>query len=451
MEKRTRRLGHKKSRNGCQRCKARRVKCDENRPCHRCVAHAAHCSLLDPPSGAPLTPPATAKPQQYLPIHASTAPARTASDASLTPTAGPQLTDAAGTSPYSADSAIDPRSAPPPPQPAAPDHDPGPDPDLSEEWLESLRLMHHYSTITCNVLPQDPCTEELWKTAIPELACSHKFLMHGLLALSALHYAHVHPEERRRWDIISVHHQNLALRFFATRLGDIDKSNCEAYFFLATLIFIASIYSVSHARPLARPVPVGLADVAQSFRFLHGVKGILDFQPLDEWRQRGGPLDVLLRSPRLRPGALDPDSPFQRRLDAVTALARRVPAAFDELINEQSVCVLALESLRRCHQMVRSEDDEQHQPGAVWGWSVTLPALFVDMIGAAHPAALVILAHYAALGRPCERGDWACRGWNRSVMLMVDDAIDDEWRHWIRWPMKSIMEEIDVDDMNDSD
>lgn len=31
MEKRTRRLGHKKSRNGCQRCKARRVKVRETR------------------------------------------------------------------------------------------------------------------------------------------------------------------------------------------------------------------------------------------------------------------------------------------------------------------------------------------------------------------------------------------------------------------------------------
>ncbi|WAO82885.1 C6 zinc finger domain-containing protein [Fusarium falciforme] len=40
------RLGHKKSRNGCLRCKARRVKCDELRPCTNCVRHHVECSLV---------------------------------------------------------------------------------------------------------------------------------------------------------------------------------------------------------------------------------------------------------------------------------------------------------------------------------------------------------------------------------------------------------------------
>ncbi|KAL0941724.1 C6 zinc finger domain-containing protein [Colletotrichum truncatum] len=436
MEKRTRRLGHKKSRNGCLRCKARRVKCDENRPCHRCVAHGTHCSLLDPlPSAtAPPTPPASYRSVgQHVPIQASLVmrepppPPMTAaaSDTSFTPTA-------VSTSPYSGDPELDSR-------PAA---DAAADPlDLSEDWLQSLRLMHHYSTVTSNTL-KDSCTEELWKTAIPEMACSHKFLMHGLLAVAALHYAHVHPEERRKWDIISVHHQNTALRFFATRLNDIDKTNCEAYFFLASLIFIVSIYSVAHADTIGRPV--GLGDVAQSFRFLHGVKGILDFQPLDEWRQRGGPLDMLLRIPQVAPG-IKAGSVFQKRLDIVTNLAREVPATFHDVINEQTVCVLALESLRRSHQLVKTEGNT---PGGVWGWSVTLPALFIDMIGNEHPTALVILAHFLALSRLCEHGDWASGGWSKGAMLMIDEVIDDKWRPWIEWPKKSVMEQIDVDDMD---
>ncbi|TEA21058.1 Sterol uptake control protein 2 [Colletotrichum sidae] len=443
MEKRTRRLGHKKSRNGCQRCKARRVKCDENRPCHRCVAHNTHCSLLDapppPPSiTAPLTPPTVSSGQYATAVQGSAAGGGIApSDASLSPAA----TASAFTSPYAPD---------PAPHPAASTSASAPDPpDFSEDWLQSLRLMHHYSTSACIDLPQDACTEELWQTAIPEMACSHKFLMHGLLALSALHYAHSHPRERRRWDLVSVHHQNLALRFFATRLADIDKSNCEAYFFLASLIFIVSVYPVAHA-DLIRDRPVGLGDVAQSCRFLHGVKGILDFQPIDEWRQRGGPLDVLLRQPCISPavrGAASA-SAFQKRLDVVTALAREVPATFNEVINEQTVCVLALESLRRSHQVVKSEGAHV---GGVWGWCVTLPALFIEMIDNAHPTALVILAHFAALSRMTERGDWACAGWSRGVMLMIDEEIEAEWRAWIEWPKKCLMGEMDVDDMEVAD
>ncbi|KAF4821028.1 Sterol regulatory element-binding protein ECM22 [Colletotrichum siamense] len=431
MEKRTRRLGHKKSRNG----------------------------LLDPHPAvtAPLTPPTTTTSKLpgvggYVPIQASheaaptpapaPAPAAAASDVSLTPTA------VNSTSPYAGDPAlVDPRHQHHHSASSAGSAAPDPGLDLlSEDWLQSLRLMHHYSTVTCNALPSDACTEELWKTAIPEMACSHKFLMHGLLAVAALHYAHVHPAERRKWDLISVHHQNLALRFFAARLNDIDKSNCEAYFFLASLIFIVSVYSVAHSETVGRAV--GLGDVAQSFRFLHGVKGILDFQPLEEWRQSGGPLDMLLRSPEIPPGMMNAGSAFQRRLDAVTALAREVPASFHDVINEQSVCVLALESLRRSHQIVSAAGDGDAMPGGVWGWCVTLPALFIEMIGSGHATALVILAHFAALSRMCERrDDWACSGWSMGVMLMVDEVIDDEWRPWIEWPKKSMMEQIGVDEM----
>ncbi|KAK6223623.1 fungal Zn binuclear cluster domain-containing protein [Colletotrichum tabaci] len=457
MEKRTRRLGHKKSRNGCQRCKARRVKCDEERPCRKCVAHGAHCSLVDQPATslstststspltappqpppqpphAPTAPPKPAAPRQFVPIRPAAEGAHeAASEAGLTPTAV-----RSSASPYPGDPARDPRI-----DPAA---DPG---DLSENWLQSLRLMHHYNTSTCHVLTNDRCTEELWKTAVPEMACSHKFLMHGLLALSAMHYASLHPHEQKKWDIISVHHQNLALRSFALRLNDINKDNCEAYFFLATLIFILSIYSVAHGTRLGRAV--SLDNVSQCFMLLHGIKGIIEFQPIEEWRQRGGPLDTILRAAEVPPGGSWSSSPFQKRLDAVTVLAREVRASFAEVINPQSVCVLALESLRRTHQICKSADDELDgvdKSGAAWAWAANLPPLFIEMIDNRHPTALVILAHYAALARLFEQAsNWLFYGWSDTVMSLLDEALDDEWRPWIQWPKRSLTERIDVDDM----
>ncbi|EME38924.1 hypothetical protein DOTSEDRAFT_92203 [Dothistroma septosporum NZE10] len=44
------RLSHKKTRTGCIRCKARKVKCDEARPkCGACTRHAVHCEYLPSP------------------------------------------------------------------------------------------------------------------------------------------------------------------------------------------------------------------------------------------------------------------------------------------------------------------------------------------------------------------------------------------------------------------
>lgn len=48
-------LGQKKSRKGCNRCKQRRVKCDEETPCGNCIRRNEECSLLEPsPSSSEL-------------------------------------------------------------------------------------------------------------------------------------------------------------------------------------------------------------------------------------------------------------------------------------------------------------------------------------------------------------------------------------------------------------
>ncbi|KFY40544.1 hypothetical protein V495_05380, partial [Pseudogymnoascus sp. VKM F-4514 (FW-929)] len=43
------RRSHKKSRAGCQRCKLRKVKCDEAHPiCGNCTKHGVPCDFDDP-------------------------------------------------------------------------------------------------------------------------------------------------------------------------------------------------------------------------------------------------------------------------------------------------------------------------------------------------------------------------------------------------------------------
>lgn len=99
------------------------------------------------------------------------------------------------TSPYAGDPAlVDPRHQHHHSASSAGSAAPDPGLDLlSEDWLQSLRLMHHYSTVTCNALPSDACTEELWKTAIPEMACSHVSLVFFRLSLPTAHFPGMAP------------------------------------------------------------------------------------------------------------------------------------------------------------------------------------------------------------------------------------------------------------------
>lgn len=264
--------------------------------------------------------------------------------------------------------------------------------------------------------------------------------MHGLLAVSALHYAYVHPHQRREYNLISAHYQNLMLPYFATRLHDINDDNCEAYFFLASMIFLLSLCWIAHHETLERNI--GPSDVAQSFLFLQGVKGILDFKSIPEWRQ-SGPLAPLLRSHSLAPQQGPAQSNFLSRLDKITVFARQIAPTL-EIVNPQTACILALESLRVTYSSCKNSDDEA---SALWMWPIGLPDVFIEMLRKGHPTALIILAHYAALARPYQQQSWVSREWSSAVMTVVERNLDRELHTWIDWPKRSIRGRIEVDDM----
>ncbi|KAJ3545458.1 hypothetical protein NM208_g2496 [Fusarium decemcellulare] len=296
--------------------------------------------------------------------------------------------------------------------------------------------MHHYCTYTCEILPSENANRELWKVAIPEAASSYEFLMHGLLALGALHYAFIHPDKRRDYNLISTHYQNLMLPYFAASLNSINEENCEAYFLLATLISVLSLCWVTHSDTLERII--GPSDVAQSFMFFQGVKGILDFQPMDKWRQSGSLAHLL--QPPVKSGQSVVQSRYLARLDRVTGLARQLPATL-EVINSQTACILALESLRATYNLCRNVEEK---PGSPWRWAIYLPDLFLELMGKGEPTSLIILAHFSALARLYERKNWVREGWSVSVITMVERNLDPESQEWIKWPRRSIMEEIDI-------
>ncbi|KAF4463707.1 fungal Zn binuclear cluster domain-containing [Fusarium albosuccineum] len=269
-------------------------------------------------------------------------------------------------------------------------------------------------------LARDPSSIKLWQETVPQIACDHEFFMNGLLAVSALHYAHTHPEHHQEFIIISSAYQNMALQHFTSNLGDINEENCEAFFLLASLIAVASVSWV--ANPHFSDHSLAASDAAS-------------------WR-RDGTLTPLLEPFGPPPPRRSPN--FQRRMERVAGLARELPYELS-VTNERSVCLMAIESLRSTHLATA---DEKSAPNArrVWTWGLTLPPLFLDMLNNDHPVALIILAHFAALARPFEHEDWITCGWSSSVMSLIESTLEHPWKTWIEWPRRCLAEGKSVDD-----
>lgn len=79
----------------------------------------------------------------------------------------------------------------------------------------------------------------------------------------------------------------------------------------------------------------------------------------------------------------------------------------------------------------------------IWLWPLLLPERFVSLIMEAHPAALVVLAHFAALMRGFEVYWWS-EGWSESVVDMVVARLEARAYAWVEWRVTCVRDGVDV-------
>lgn len=134
-----------------------------------------------------------------------------------------------------------------PPSPAAQLYRPIPHSAIStatppRNRLLELKLMHHYTALTCKTFSfTAPITEDIWKHTVPNLAFSgSQHLADAILAVAALHLRSLTPNDK---EIVRASHAYMAAslsEYSATLTKGIDHTNAEALFLTAALIAFQS-------------------------------------------------------------------------------------------------------------------------------------------------------------------------------------------------------------------
>lgn len=106
--------------------------------------------------------------------------------------------------------------------------------------------MHHFCTNT--FLPQVPKHWELkfWKEIVPAEAFKHRFLLHGVLAISALHRASLHLDSAPQDTLLGMNHYTSAIGLFRPVIDNVRQENALAAFILSGLLVC-----ISWALPMA--------------------------------------------------------------------------------------------------------------------------------------------------------------------------------------------------------
>lgn len=141
-----------------------------------------------------------------------------------------------------------------------------------------LELMHHFSTSVAKTLSYRNDIQDAWAIALPKEAYSCDYLMHGLLALSALHLDSSNDEKGHDYASLSTYHLQTSLARFREKLTNISIEDCVPLFGLSSLMVIhvcAKSAMERRSPPTQKSSTSHIEMLIEIFNMCRGVESIL--------------------------------------------------------------------------------------------------------------------------------------------------------------------------------
>lgn len=222
---------------------------------------------------------------------------------------------------------------------------------------------------------------------MPRIAFSNPLLLHGILAISALHLSHFKKGDSRARYLSEAEQHYEAARSIAASLGpDINKSNGPSIYALSGFCIA---YTIGVGPKPADFLLFGEHGMAEGLALFRGMKTILES---NMW---------LLQSPELAPmfhismRHLNQPAGTNEHLDELRELIVETMSGDLDL----QVYLTALESLTKSFPpaSVPGARSTQSSPQLVLAWLHQLPGVFILLVQPRKPVALVIFAHFCVL------------------------------------------------------
>ena len=294
--------------------------------------------------------------------------------------------------------------------------------------MGDLELLHHFTTETCFTLSNQAQSHRLWQVAVPREGFQHAFLMHGILAVAALHLSGLKPEKQEAYRQTAAQHQDRALSLFRSVMPTITESNCHAFFALSSLIVVFAF-----AAPRARHSLAFTKDSDEPTEWLSLIRGVrsilMSVWPWVKNGSLGGLLPDGIEQPNPRELSEAAENQFHQllRLCAGVSAEADVVDAYRETIH----------GLRTCYVKLYTKAPTECEVSIAFLWPVMIPQNFVTMLNSRAPEALIILAHYCVILHHLD-GYWWKSGWTGHLLDNIYRVLDESWHSWIQWPTSMI-------------
>ncbi|KAJ5273552.1 hypothetical protein N7478_008677 [Penicillium angulare] len=398
MKRSTARRPHTKSRNGCQRCKARKVKCDETRPhCQNCTKHAIDCYYSEKAIGTAARSPLSAPPSATSSVEFV--------QSDELPSIGQGTSDPAGPGGSSV---------------------PGQNTDMAIGIAE-MELLHHYSTSTCYTITRLPILQTVWRIKVPQFGFSFPFVLHGILAFSALHLAYLRPEHHAHYVDKAEFHHKQALQMVSTIMPNIDEDNAPAIYLFSSL---TSLISCAKPRSADQFWMFGEKDL-ELLALFRGTRFIISAagDPI-----KFGPLAPIFKNGSMRSSTRNSRSTMNLSYlnDLRQLLKDNVPST-----EELDLYFEAIHGLGKSFAMLEEQGYQNMQTADVFVWVLELSDGYLSLLRQRKPEALVVLSYFCVITHSLEWA-WWMQGLSIHMIRGIYHALDGEYHCWLQWPMEQL-------------
>jgi len=303
--------------------------------------------------------------------------------------------------------------------------------------IDTLKLLHFYTTTTSLTLYTLPQRQRIWSFVVPQIAFSHQFLLHGLLAIAALQFARLQPALKNNLLAEAASHHQNALALFRSVLLNITAQNCDACFAFSSFLVIYAWASSDGAGDLFFTNTSRLEQDGGTVEWVQLLRGAKELLKTFWNDMEKGPLQTLLK---LWDGADEPPAQVSPKDDGRFLDLMRLWDSPHTHLSAEEVEALdeALTLLRQVYGLMPYFETKICAISATFSWPVQVPEAYIEMVKRRQPEALVLLAHYCLLLNTVNNF-WWIHGMSRHLLENIHRNLGTDWESWIAWPLQDLV------------
>lgn len=294
--------------------------------------------------------------------------------------------------------------------------------------MAEMALLHHFSTSTCYTITRNPILQTVWQIRIPQVSFSSPFVFRAIIALSALHLAHVKPEFHDHYVSQAELHHNTALQMVSAILPDVNKENCQSIYVFSVLTCI-----ISCAKP--RTKHDFWANRDRDIEWLNLFRGTIHILASADHSLKTGPLAPMFAVGHRRMLARD-----ARSATAMPPFLLVLKQLLQDTVLDPSELQCyhdSIDDMAMSFATVSEFGSHNCETADIFIWLLRVSDQYFGYFQQRTPEAMVIFAYFCVLMKEMEWA-WWMQGFSVHTISGIYYILGEEHRCWLQWPMQQV-------------